>query len=162
MSEETTEIIEEIQTTEPVEAKEFSIEIKISNANLQYRSDFNEAETIFWIEAVKNIIMKNAFDKGEDVHARTAADIFGGSIDQVDETLRRMAKAVNFGIIYGLSAFGLSRQLNISRNDAKNFIDQYFLLYTSNLVSLIFSVNSSYNENIGPFLLLFLSFFVFD
>jgi len=63
MSEETTEIIEEIQTTEPVEAQEFSIEIKISNANLQYRSDFNEAETIFWIEAVKNIIMKNAFDK---------------------------------------------------------------------------------------------------
>jgi len=49
--------------TEAVENKEFSIEIKISNANLQYRSDFNEAETIFWIEAVKNIIMKNAFDK---------------------------------------------------------------------------------------------------
>ena len=63
MSEETTEIIEEIQATDPVEAKEFAIEIKISNANLQYRSDFNEAETIFWIEAVKNIIMKNAFDK---------------------------------------------------------------------------------------------------
>lgn len=63
MSEETTEIIEEIQANEPVEAKEFGIEIKISNANLQYRSDFNEAETIFWIEAVKNIIMKNAFDK---------------------------------------------------------------------------------------------------
>ena len=57
------EIIEEIQATDPVEAKEFAIEIKISNANLQYRSDFNEAETIFWIEAVKNIIMKNAFDK---------------------------------------------------------------------------------------------------
>lgn len=48
---------------EVTENKEFSIEIKISNANLQYRSDFNEAETIFWIEAVKNIIMKNAFDK---------------------------------------------------------------------------------------------------
>ncbi len=48
---------------EITENKEFSIEIKISNANLQYRSDFNEAETIFWIEAVKNIIMKNAFDK---------------------------------------------------------------------------------------------------
>jgi hypothetical protein len=52
-----------IETTEQVESKEFAIEIKISNANLQYRSDFNEAETIFWIEAVKNIIMKNAFDK---------------------------------------------------------------------------------------------------
>ena len=63
MSEETTETIEAIETSQPVEAKEFAIEIKISNANLQYRSDFNEAETIFWIEAVKNIIMKNAFDK---------------------------------------------------------------------------------------------------
>lgn len=51
------------ETVETTENKEFSIEIKISNANLQYRSDFNEAETIFWIEAVKNIIMKNAFDK---------------------------------------------------------------------------------------------------
>ena len=57
------ETIETIETSQPVEAKEFAIEIKISNANLQYRSDFNEAETIFWIEAVKNIIMKNAFDK---------------------------------------------------------------------------------------------------
>ena len=63
MSEETTEIIEEIQTTEPVEAKEFSIEIKISNANLQYKSDFNEAETVFWMESVKTLILKNAFDK---------------------------------------------------------------------------------------------------
>lgn len=63
MSEETTETTETIEASQPVEAKEFAIEIKISNANLQYRSDFNEAETIFWIEAVKNIIMKNAFDK---------------------------------------------------------------------------------------------------
>jgi hypothetical protein len=63
MSEETTETTETIEASQPVEVKEFAIEIKISNANLQYRSDFNEAETIFWIEAVKNIIMKNAFDK---------------------------------------------------------------------------------------------------
>lgn len=63
MSEETTEIIEEIQATEPVEAKELVIEIKISNANLQYKSDFNEAETIFWMESVKTLILKNAFDK---------------------------------------------------------------------------------------------------
>ena len=62
MSEETTEIIEAIETSQPVEAKEFAIEIKISNANLQYRSDFNEAETIFWIEAVKQIILKKTFE----------------------------------------------------------------------------------------------------
>jgi hypothetical protein len=63
MSDETTEVIEEIETTEPVEVKEFIIEIKISNANLQYKSDFNEAETIFWMESVKTLILKNAFDK---------------------------------------------------------------------------------------------------
>ena len=63
MSQEIIETSEAIEVTEPVEAKEFVIEIKISNANLQYRSDFNEAETIFWMESVKTLILKNAFDK---------------------------------------------------------------------------------------------------
>jgi hypothetical protein len=57
------EIIETTEVTEPVENKEFVIEIKISNANLQYKSDFNEAETVFWMESVKTLILKNAFDK---------------------------------------------------------------------------------------------------
>ena len=61
MSEET---IEETKATVPVEAKEFVIEIKISDANLQYRSDFNEAETVFWLESVKDLVIKNAFEKG--------------------------------------------------------------------------------------------------
>ena len=63
MSQEIIETSEVIEVTEPVEAKEFVIEIKISNANLQYKSDFNEAETIFWMESVKTLILKNAFDK---------------------------------------------------------------------------------------------------
>jgi len=55
-----------IEVTEEVQAKkEFTIEIKISDANLQYKSDFNEAETIFWIEAVKGLIIKNSFEKAE-------------------------------------------------------------------------------------------------
>ena len=98
--------------------------------NILLSADYSQIELRILAHLSKDKALKNAFDKGEDVHARTAADIFGGSIDQVDEKSRRMAKAVNFGIIYGLSAFGLSRQLNISRNDAKNFIDQYFLLYS--------------------------------
>ena len=73
--------------------------------------------------------MIEAFRKGEDIHSRTAAEIFGTSLDNVDQDTRRMAKAVNFGIIYGLSAFGLSRQLKISIREAKKFIDQYFDLY---------------------------------
>lgn len=57
------EIIETSEASQPVENKEFVIEIKISNANLQYKSDFNEAETVFWMESVKTLILKNAFDK---------------------------------------------------------------------------------------------------
>ena len=98
--------------------------------NILLSADYSQIELRILAHLSKDKALKNAFDKGEDVHARTAADIFGGSIDQIDEKSRRMAKAVNFGIIYGLSAFGLSRQLNISRYDAKKFIDQYFLLYS--------------------------------
>ena len=98
--------------------------------NMLLSADYSQIELRILAHLSKDKALKNAFDKGEDVHARTAADIFGSSLDQVDENSRRMAKAVNFGIIYGLSAFGLSRQLKISRKDAQNFIDQYFSLYS--------------------------------
>ena len=97
--------------------------------NMLLSADYSQIELRLLAHLSKDRALKDAFDKGEDIHARTAADIFGNSLDKVDENSRRMAKAVNFGIIYGLSAFGLSRQLNISRKDAKDFIDQYFLLY---------------------------------
>ena len=99
--------------------------------NMLLSADYSQIELRILAHLSKDKALKNAFDKGEDVHARTAADIFGSSLDQVDENSRRMAKAVNFGIIYGLSAFGLSRQLNISRKDALDFIDQYFSLYSN-------------------------------
>ena len=99
--------------------------------NMLLSADYSQIELRILAHLSKDKALKNAFDKGEDVHARTAADIFGSSLDQVDENSRRMAKAVNFGIIYGLSAFGLSRQLKISRKDAQNFIDQYFSLYSN-------------------------------
>jgi len=99
--------------------------------NMLLSADYSQIELRILAHLSKDKALKNAFDKGEDVHARTAADIFGGSLEQVDENSRRMAKAVNFGIIYGLSAFGLSRQLNISRKDAQDFIDQYFSLYSN-------------------------------
>jgi len=99
--------------------------------NILLSADYSQIELRILAHLSQDKALKNAFDKGEDVHARTAADIFGSSLDQVGENSRRIAKAVNFGIIYGLSAFGLSRQLNISRNDAKNFIGQYFSLYSN-------------------------------
>ena len=70
--------------------------------------------------------LKEAFIHNMDIHTKTAMDVFGVSEDQVDGNMRRQAKAVNFGIVYGISDFGLSQNLNITRKDAARFIDQYF------------------------------------
>lgn len=71
----------------------------------------------------------NAFWSGEDIHARTAAEVFGVSIDNITPDLRRKAKAVNFGIVYGISDYGLSRDLKISRKEAAEYISLYFERY---------------------------------
>ncbi|NXZ85099.1 DNA polymerase I [Haemophilus influenzae] len=73
----------------------------------------------------------NAFSQGKDIHRSTAAEIFGVSLDEVTSEQRRNAKAINFGLIYGMSAFGLSRQLGISRPDAQKYMDLYFQRYPS-------------------------------
>ena len=70
-----------------------------------------------------------AFLSGEDIHARTAAEVFGVSIDNITPDLRRKAKAVNFGIVYGISDYGLSRDLKISRKEAAEYISLYFERY---------------------------------
>ncbi len=92
-------------------------------------ADYSQIELRILAHLSDDPALIRAFKKGEDIHSRTAAEIFGQPLDAVDEEGRRMAKAVNFGIVYGLSAFGLSRQLKISPKDAKKFIDQYFDLY---------------------------------
>ncbi|MCF8055382.1 MAG: DNA polymerase I [Desulfocapsa sp.] len=71
-----------------------------------------------------------AFRHGEDIHARTAAELFGVSPLLLTSEMRRVAKSINFGIVYGMSSFGLSNQLNISRKEASRFIDRYFQLYS--------------------------------
>jgi len=70
-----------------------------------------------------------AFASGEDVHRATASEVFGVPLDQVSNEQRRSAKAINFGLIYGMSAFGLGRQLNIGRNAAQEYVDLYFARY---------------------------------
>lgn len=67
-----------------------------------------------------------SFTRGEDVHARTAAEVFGVPIENVTPELRRRAKAVNFGIVYGMTDYGLARDLGISRTEAKEYIERYF------------------------------------
>ncbi len=92
-------------------------------------ADYSQIELRILAHLAEDPALIKAFKKGEDIHSRTAAEIFGQSLDKVDAVARRMAKAVNFGIVYGLSPFGLSRQLKISPKEAKAFIDQYFELY---------------------------------
>ena len=71
----------------------------------------------------------DAFKRGQDIHARTAAEVFGVPVDAVPPDLRRKAKAVNFGIVYGISDYGLSRDLHISRKEAGEYIARYFARY---------------------------------
>jgi DNA polymerase-1 len=92
-------------------------------------ADYSQVELRILAHLSADKALIKAFNKGEDIHTRTAAEIFGSSLEDVDSEGRQMAKAVNFGIVYGLSAFGLSRQLKITQREAKDFIEQYFALY---------------------------------
>jgi len=113
-----TDMGKEIRKAFIAEGKDKLLSADYSQIELRILAHLSEDETLI-----------SAFRKGEDIHSRTAAEIFKTSLDNVDQDSRRMAKAVNFGIIYGLSAFGLSRQLKISMKEARTFIDQYFELY---------------------------------
>ena len=73
--------------------------------------------------------LKQAFHDGIDIHALTASEVFGVPIEGMDPMVRRSAKAINFGIIYGISAFGLANNLGIPQGEAKRFIDAYFERY---------------------------------
>jgi DNA polymerase-1 len=73
--------------------------------------------------------LQHAFANGLDVHAATAAEVFGISLEDVSSDQRRSAKAINFGLIYGMSAFGLAKQLNIPRHEAQHYMDTYFERY---------------------------------
>ena len=72
-----------------------------------------------------------AFRNNEDIHTRVASEVFGVGVDKVDADMRRIAKTVNFGVIYGQSAFGLAKQLGIDQEKAQKFIDDYFATYAS-------------------------------
>ena len=71
----------------------------------------------------------NAFNQGLDIHRATAAEVMDVALDDVTQEMRRNAKAVNFGLIYGMSAFGLAKQLGIGRKEAQDYIDKYFQRY---------------------------------
>jgi DNA polymerase-1 len=92
-------------------------------------ADYSQIELRIIAALSEDENMQEAFVKGEDIHSATASKVFGVPLDEVDREMRGKAKAVNFGIIYGVSAFGLSQNLNISRTEAKEIIDTYFEQY---------------------------------
>jgi len=94
-------------------------------------ADYSQIELRIAASFAKDQHMIEAFKNGRDIHATTAAKVFGVGVDEVDANMRRKAKEVNFGIIYGISAFGLSQNLNIPRSEASDIIKAYFKEFSS-------------------------------
>ena len=92
-------------------------------------ADYSQIELRIMAHISKDIGLLQAFQEGEDVHSKTASEVFDVAIEEVTEDLRRNAKAINFGLIYGISAFGLGKQLGISRNLAAEYMAMYFEKY---------------------------------
>jgi DNA polymerase-1 len=90
-------------------------------------ADYSQIELRIMAALSGDKVMIEAFANGEDIHAATASKIFNVPLDQVTSDMRRKAKTANFGIIYGISPFGLAQRLNIPRNEAKQLIDDYFI-----------------------------------
>ena len=96
------------------------------SGNLLVAADYSQIELRILAHIAGIDALKQAFAEGTDIHAMTASEVFGVPIDGMDPMVRRQAKAINFGIIYGISAFGLARQLGIGRKEAQDYIDAYF------------------------------------
>ncbi|MBY0374153.1 MAG: hypothetical protein K2Q23_09180, partial [Bryobacteraceae bacterium] len=93
-------------------------------------ADYSQIELRLLAHFSKDALLTDAFRKNEDIHTRTAAEVFGVPPLMVDADLRRNAKAVNFGIVYGQTSFGLALQLGISRKEADEYIKAYFARYS--------------------------------
>ncbi len=92
-------------------------------------ADYSQIELRIMAHLSKDEGLLKAFAEGKDIHRATAAEVFGTPLEKVSGEQRRSAKAINFGLIYGMSAFGLSRQLNIPRKESQRYMDLYFERY---------------------------------
>jgi DNA polymerase-1 len=88
--------------------------------------DYSQIELRIMAHLSQDQALLDAFAQGRDIHRATAAEVFGVKLDDVTSDQRRSAKAVNFGLIYGMSAFGLAKQLGVSRSEAQQYVDRYF------------------------------------
>lgn len=92
-------------------------------------ADYSQIELRIMAHLSRDAGLLNAFAEGKDIHRATAAEVFGLSLDKVTQEQRRSAKAINFGLIYGMSAFGLARQLSVPRSQAQKYMNLYFERY---------------------------------
>ena len=92
-------------------------------------ADYSQIELRLLAHVADIPALKESFAHGEDIHARTASEVFGMPMEGMDPMTRRRAKAINFGIIYGIRGFGLARQLGIRQGEARGYIDRYFERY---------------------------------
>ena len=115
-------------------------------------ADYNQIEMRILADLADVKELKKAFKNNEDIHSLTASQVFSIDIKKVDEDMRRKAKAINFGIIYGISQYGLAKQINVSNHEAENFLNSYFFkfpeikTYMSNTIK--FCRKSGYVNNI--------------
>jgi len=92
-------------------------------------ADYNQIEMRILADLADVKELKNAFINNEDIHSLTASEVFGIDIKQISSDMRRKAKAINFGIIYGISQYGLAKQIGVSNNEAEEFLNSYFIKF---------------------------------
>ena len=92
-------------------------------------ADYNQIEMRILADLADVKELKKAFNNNDDIHSLTASQVFGTEINKVDPDMRRKAKAINFGIIYGISQYGLAKQINVSNVEAEEFLNSYFLKF---------------------------------
>ena len=92
-------------------------------------ADYNQIEMRILADLADVKELKKAFLNNEDIHSLTASQVFNIDIKKVDSDMRRKAKAINFGIIYGISQYGLAKQIGVSNNEAEEFLNSYFLKF---------------------------------
>lgn len=111
------------------EGREIRRAFVAGEGNVLLDADYSQIELRVLAHMSGDSAMCDAFRRGQDIHTRTAAEIHGVPMDQVTPEMRRSAKAVNFGIVYGISGFGLARNAHITRREADGFIRTYFERY---------------------------------
>ena len=111
------------------DGREIRKAFKPSKGNLLLSSDYSQIELRVLASLANEDKMLDAFNNGIDIHDKTAMDIFGLTKEEVTPLIRRQAKAINFGVVYGISDFGLANQAGLSLKDSKKFIEDYFKTY---------------------------------